>query len=352
MGRIKTILSAKKIKNNILNNRFTVELCENVHVHYRNLRLEFSKEEFSHLLKLLNGLNLNKIDNFEYGNYVFNPLISDFGIPETTFFDDRLQIEEQENGIFHVHYRNLRIELENLSDFNIKIDKGRHSFGFGDFWRKLRKLAKVISILLLNKTEPIEKIIGSGAVKIDGEYIKLSGVNHRQGLFQNFKLKNLRVILFTKEGKKSDNIYNSPAFAFLEGNEKEYADYCAFKDQFKTGDFHSIARYRSLIESVSSKGFDKKNVIILNSKNEIIDGQHRACLLLKKFGPEHRVKVLKVFSEGYVPHILNLVVLPLNLFRCAALAKVNFLGKKQHYAQKSNRIRSALRSAAFLAESE
>jgi hypothetical protein len=46
MGRIATILKEKELPAPKLNNRFTCELCENIHIHYRNLRLEFTKEEF------------------------------------------------------------------------------------------------------------------------------------------------------------------------------------------------------------------------------------------------------------------------------------------------------------------
>ena len=55
MGNIKRILRKNKVSKPLLNNRFTVELCENVHLHYRNLRLEFPKDEFLHILRLLKG---------------------------------------------------------------------------------------------------------------------------------------------------------------------------------------------------------------------------------------------------------------------------------------------------------
>jgi hypothetical protein len=71
MGRTRHILLEQIVRNDLSDRRFTVELCENIHVHYRNLRLEFSKEEFLALLGLLKGLNPDEVANFQYGSYTF-----------------------------------------------------------------------------------------------------------------------------------------------------------------------------------------------------------------------------------------------------------------------------------------
>jgi hypothetical protein len=40
----------------------------------------------------------------------------DFDLPDKTEFNDRYQIEEQVNGQYHIHYRNLRLEFNNKGD--------------------------------------------------------------------------------------------------------------------------------------------------------------------------------------------------------------------------------------------
>ena len=116
MGNIAQIIKRHRVKTPMLNNRLTVELCENVHLHYRNLRLEFDKNEFLYILKLLKTLDEKEIDSFKYGLSNFKSLISTGALPDKTEWNDRLQIEEQMEGHYHIHYRNLRIELRTLGE--------------------------------------------------------------------------------------------------------------------------------------------------------------------------------------------------------------------------------------------
>jgi hypothetical protein len=110
MGQVKRILFQSKCKKPMLNNRMTVELCENVHIHYRNLRLEFPKEEFLPILKALKSIDEREVENFDYSDNSFKELFSTHNLPEKTEFDDRIVLEEQVGGHLHLHYRNLRIE--------------------------------------------------------------------------------------------------------------------------------------------------------------------------------------------------------------------------------------------------
>lgn len=110
MGDIKRILFNEKTQDPLLNKRFTIELCENVHLHYRNLRLEFPKEEFLLIFKKLKALKEQEIEDFHYGDNV-KFLIYDEDLPDKTEFNDRFQVEEQVNGQYHIHYKNIRLEF-------------------------------------------------------------------------------------------------------------------------------------------------------------------------------------------------------------------------------------------------
>lgn len=52
MGRtLRTLASVKVPEHTIFNNRFVIEVCERFHIHYRNLRLSLSKEDFIEICK-------------------------------------------------------------------------------------------------------------------------------------------------------------------------------------------------------------------------------------------------------------------------------------------------------------
>lgn len=120
MGDIKKVLFKGDVQEPYCNRTFVVELCENVHLHYRNLRLEFQKEEFLLILRKLKSLDEKEINEFAYGEG-HNFLINDHDLPEKTEFNDRFQIEELVSGMHHIHYKNMRIEFRNNCDgFNIK----------------------------------------------------------------------------------------------------------------------------------------------------------------------------------------------------------------------------------------
>ena len=99
----------------MLYKRLSVDLCENIHLHFQNLRLEFNKEEVFHLLDVLAGVNLSKRGEIVHVE----------NLPEASEWDDRLQVEEQVAGHYHIHYRNLRLEFTDFAELGveIKLDK-------------------------------------------------------------------------------------------------------------------------------------------------------------------------------------------------------------------------------------
>ncbi|MDA1190351.1 MAG: hypothetical protein O3A46_01560 [Candidatus Poribacteria bacterium] len=110
MGRIRNIIRRAFVREPMLNRRMTVDLCENVHLHYRNLRLEFPKEEFLFILRALKSLDEEKIENFPYAPDAWEEILHTTDLPKRAEHNHRLQVEEQMEGHYHLHYRNLRIE--------------------------------------------------------------------------------------------------------------------------------------------------------------------------------------------------------------------------------------------------
>ncbi|MBQ8188680.1 MAG: hypothetical protein IJZ44_02770 [Lachnospiraceae bacterium] len=75
---------------------------------------------------------------------------------------------------------------------------------------------------------------------------------------------------------------------------KEYEDYCEYHHENNLPDM-SRERYDQLIKSIDEKGFDDRNIIVINQDNVVQDGQHRSCCLLYKYGGDYVVKALKVY---------------------------------------------------------
>lgn len=103
------------------------------------------------------------------------------------------------------------------------------------------------------------------------------------------------------------NIYKlkdcSP-YKYLEGNKKRYQQYCDYHQKNSIANM-SINRYEKLIHSINENGYDERFIICLNGNNNVIvDGQHRACYLLYKYGDNFKINVLKLY---YISYDLNTV---------------------------------------------
>lgn len=117
MGEVKRIIAQATVPKPMFNNSLRVELCENVHIHYRNVRLEFSPEEFLTFRETVLRCHPDRVNEFPYGKD--HVLLATAALPEETAFDDRMVFEEQTDGSFHIHYRNLRGEFRSLDEAGI-----------------------------------------------------------------------------------------------------------------------------------------------------------------------------------------------------------------------------------------
>lgn len=75
---------------------------------------------------------------------------------------------------------------------------------------------------------------------------------------------------------------------------KEYVDLCNVP-------FRSFDCYNQLIKEVESVGgYDvNKGAIVVDQDYLVVDGQHRSCLFLYKFGSEYKVTVVQLFYKQY-----------------------------------------------------
>ncbi len=82
-------------------------------------------------------------------------------------------------------------------------------------------------------------------------------------------------------------------FAYLKGNKARYTAYCTENSQCSNF-VMSKDRFDVLINSLD-KGYNVKKMPILNAEDlSLMDGQHRCCYLVNKYGLEHSVKCLLI----------------------------------------------------------
>lgn len=83
-----------------------------------------------------------------------------------------------------------------------------------------------------------------------------------------------------------------PPYRYLCGDRQAYEEYC-LQNRTLTGFDMSPERFEALCASMAE--YDPKSMpVVFGPRNIIQDGQHRSCILLKKFGPEHMINVLRI----------------------------------------------------------
>lgn len=83
-----------------------------------------------------------------------------------------------------------------------------------------------------------------------------------------------------------------PPYRYLCGDKEVYESYC-LQNKAITGFEMSPERFEKLCESMVAYN-PKSMPVVFGPRNIIQDGQHRSCILLKKFGPDHKIKVLRI----------------------------------------------------------
>lgn len=92
------------------------------------------------------------------------------------------------------------------------------------------------------------------------------------------------------------NLDDCAPFLYLSGNKEAYQKYCQINSETSKFDM-SEDKFNSLIKSMEN-GFDERKVpVIRGAQNILMDGQHRLCYLLKKYGAEHEVTCLHLDKE-------------------------------------------------------
>lgn len=93
--------------------------------------------------------------------------------------------------------------------------------------------------------------------------------------------------------KRNIPISECAPYLYLMGDKKPYEEYSLYHRE-NGFPLMSENRFNSLIHSMEKNGYNDKNIIIVDDRNVIADGQHRACYLAYKNGLDYKVNVLQI----------------------------------------------------------
>lgn len=96
------------------------------------------------------------------------------------------------------------------------------------------------------------------------------------------------------------NLKECEPYKYLQGDKKIYEQYVEYHKKNKMQTM-TVDRYEKLIKSIKENGYLEKYPIVVDGKNQIIDGQHRACILMFEKGEDFEVEVIR-----FTPAEINL----------------------------------------------
>ena len=126
MGHIKKVLAMGELDpRTITADRIWTDLCENVHLHYRNNRFDFSEKEFAAFRAAINHLGMAvEFCGNEYSyregdpNFLVQQMFDEPLNTDSEYYSNRVSIELQKDNSVHFHYRDLRLHWT-LEEFKI-----------------------------------------------------------------------------------------------------------------------------------------------------------------------------------------------------------------------------------------
>lgn len=96
-----------------------------------------------------------------------------------------------------------------------------------------------------------------------------------------------------------------------ENYRQKYIEYCNIPNARKDNPDRSVETFKKLISNFNYKEYNiKDGVIVIDQFNQIMEGFHRSCILLKNKGGDYKIEVLKIvyrykFNRGYMKMVWN-----------------------------------------------
>lgn len=105
-------------------------------------------------------------------------------------------------------------------------------------------------------------------------------------------------------------------YKYLNGEPGSRDDYLKYCETHKTP-YRSETYFKDLAKSLKLEPYDiKKGAVCINQYNIIAEGQHRCCILLYLYGPNYKIKVVKIYylTRPRLSFLYNLLKVKLRFF--------------------------------------
>lgn len=144
-----------------------------------------------------------------------------------------------------------------------------------------------------------KEIIQKYGDRLDSEYVGTYFSNEAIWDYEevDIPVKDLFCTVHSNKGWEIVPISQCPAYKYFVNGKNVYSKYINHREKCTDNNIHSINRFENLIKSMSESNFSNEKLIIIGCNNKIKDGQHRAAILMHKYGPDYKIHALRVYKS-------------------------------------------------------
>ncbi|MGN0596113.1 MAG: rhamnan synthesis F family protein [Ruminiclostridium sp.] len=156
-----------------------------------------------------------------------------------------------------------------------------------------RTLKKFSADYLVRKKYTGLRLLDDKRFTLDDEFVYFS-IEHR--LIKKYELVNVPLGKIQREwlGKTIPLKECYPYRYLVTGDKNLYDEYGRLNKMNYGLDIMSLERFERLADSLDRNGFENEYVVVVNKDNVLLDGQHRCCYMLYKYGEDYEVPCLRI----------------------------------------------------------
>jgi hypothetical protein len=189
----------------------------------------------------------------------------------------------------NIAFRRFVVEDNIAESVHIHGDSFRLDFSLNEFNSFTESIQACLRKCLLTKGLDIDCLDDQFMFRISSKLGNLKSANLTKVKLSHLKcqiyLGNFHYLYVKRD------IIHSPVYKYLNGSKEPYLNYC----KTHRGICESESKLNALLENIKYSGFNQQNpLIIFNGKLTIVDGQHRAAILMSLYG-DIEVPVLDLY---------------------------------------------------------